>query len=181
MGKQIWKPGNMLYPLPAVMVSVGDREGNANILTIAWTGTVCTNPPMVYISVRPERYSYHMIEESGEFVINLTTERLARATDYCGLLSGRDVDKWKETGLTADEMIYLGPCCTSPGFSTEVLHIYLALGLHRGKMHLDPDEFLNVEKYKLSELEKLVMSGEIDDAKTIIAVLKARRYLEDRK
>ena len=87
----------------------------------------------------------------------------------------------EETGLTADEMIYLGPCCTSPGFSTEVLHIYLALGLHRGKMHLDPDEFLNVEKYKLSELEKLVMSGEIDDAKTIIAVLKARRYLEDRK
>ena len=78
-------------------------------------------------------------------------------------------------------MIYLGPCCTSPGFSTEVLHIYLARGLHRGKMHLDPDEFLNVEKYKLGELEKLVMSGEIDDAKTIIAVLKARRYLEDRK
>ena len=100
MGKQIWKPGNMLYPLPAVMVSVGDREGNANILTIAWTGTVCTNPPMVYISVRPERYSYHMIEESGEFVINLTTERLARATDYCGVRSGRDVDKWKECGLT---------------------------------------------------------------------------------
>ena len=84
----------------------------------------------------------------------------------------------EETGLTADEMIYLGPCCTSPGFSTEVLHIYLALGLHRGEMHLDPDEFLNVEKYKLSELEKLVMSGEIDDAKTIIAVLKARKYLE---
>ena len=100
MGKQIWKPGNMLYPLPAVMVSVGDREGNANILTIAWTGTVCTNPPMVYISVRPERYSYHMIEESGEFVINLTTERLARAADYCGVRSGRDVDKWKECGLT---------------------------------------------------------------------------------
>lgn len=100
MGKQIWKPGNMLYPLPAVMVSAGDREGNANILTIAWTGTVCTNPPMVYISVRPERYSYHMIEESGEFVINLTTERLARATDYCGVRSGRDVDKWKECGLT---------------------------------------------------------------------------------
>ena len=84
----------------------------------------------------------------------------------------------EETGLTADEMIYLGPCCTSPGFSTEVLHIYLARGLHSGKMHLDPDEFLNVEKYKLSELEAKVMSGEIDDAKTIIAVLKARKYLE---
>ena len=66
MAKQIWKPGNMVYPLPAVMVSTGDKKGNQNILTVAWTGTVCTNPAMVYISVRPERYSYHMIEESGE-------------------------------------------------------------------------------------------------------------------
>ena len=91
MAKQIWKPGNMVYPLPAVMVSTGDKQGNQNILTVAWTGTVCTNPAMVYISVRPERYSYHMIEESGEFVINLTTEKLARATDFCGVRSGRDV------------------------------------------------------------------------------------------
>nr|WP_294491985.1 flavin reductase family protein [uncultured Mediterraneibacter sp.] len=100
MAKQIWKPGNMLYPLPAVMVSTADREGNSNILTVAWTGTVCTNPPMVYISVRPERYSYHMIKESKEFVINLTTKKLAKATDYCGVRSGRDVDKWKECRLT---------------------------------------------------------------------------------
>lgn len=99
MGKQIWKPGNMLYPLPAVMVSAGSADGRRNILTIAWTGTVCTNPAMVYISVRPERYSYPMIRESGEFVINLTTERLVKATDYCGVKSGRDVDKWKETRL----------------------------------------------------------------------------------
>lgn len=90
----------MIYPLPAVMVSTADREGRSNILTIAWTGTVCTNPPMAYISVRPERYSYHMIKESGEFVINLTTKQLARATDYCGVRSGRDVDKWKECRLT---------------------------------------------------------------------------------
>lgn len=90
----------MLYPLPAVMVSTADRSGKTNILTVAWTGTICTNPPMVYISVRPERYSYQMIKESGEFVINLTTESLIRATDYCGVRSGRDVDKWKETGLT---------------------------------------------------------------------------------
>lgn len=103
MGKQIWKPGNMIYPLPAVMVSTADKEGNSNILTVAWTGTVCTNPPMAYISVRPERYSYHMIEQSGEFVINLTTEKLFRATDYCGVRSGRDVDKWKECGLTQKE------------------------------------------------------------------------------
>ena len=101
MAKQIWKPGNMLYPLPAVMVSVADKEGNPNIITVAWAGTVCTNPPMVSISVRPERYSYHMIDETGEFVINLTTEKLAYATDYCGVRSGKDVDKFKEMGLTA--------------------------------------------------------------------------------
>ena len=100
MAKQTWKPGNMVYPLPAVMVSCGDKEGNTNIITIAWTGTICTNPAMLYISVRPERYSYSMIKESGEFVVNLTTEALAKVTDYCGVRSGRDVDKWKETGLT---------------------------------------------------------------------------------
>lgn len=99
MNKQVWKPGNMLYPLPAVMVSVSDKAGNNNILTIAWTGTVCTNPPMLYISVRPERFSYPMIKETGEFVVNLTTEKLVRAADFCGVKSGRNVDKWKETGL----------------------------------------------------------------------------------
>ena len=102
MGKEIWKPGNMLYPLPAVMVSAGDMKGQTNILTVAWTGTICTNPAMVYISVRPERYSYQMIKETKEFVINLTTEKLARATDYCGVRSGRDVDKWKEMNLHAE-------------------------------------------------------------------------------
>ena len=109
MSRQIWKPGNMLYPLPAVMVSTGDKAGNQNILTVAWTGTICTNPPMAYISVRPERYSYQMIKDTGEFVINLTTERLAKVTDYCGVRSGRDTDKWKETGLTpgtAENMLY---------------------------------------------------------------------------
>lgn len=99
-GRMLWKPGNMVYPVPAVMVTAADREGKSNIITIAWTGTVCTNPPMAYISVRPERYSYGMLKETGEFVINLTTEKLVRATDYCGVKSGRDTDKWKETGLT---------------------------------------------------------------------------------
>ena len=103
MTKQIWKPGNMLYPLPAVMVSVTDGKGEDDIITVAWTGTICTNPPMVYISVRPERHSYHMIKETGEFVINLTTEKLAKATDFCGVRSGRDVDKFKETGLTREK------------------------------------------------------------------------------
>ena len=99
-GRMLWKPGKMVYPVPAVMVTAADREGKSNIITIAWTGTVCTNPPMAYISVRPERYSYGMLKETGEFVINLTTEKLVRATDYCGVKSGRDTDKWKETGLT---------------------------------------------------------------------------------
>ena len=100
MAKQIWKAGNMVYPLPAVMVSVGTKSGETNIITIAWTGTICTNPAMLYISVRPERHSYQMIKESGEFVVNLTTEALVQATDFCGVRSGKDVDKWKETGLT---------------------------------------------------------------------------------
>ena len=103
MAKRQFKPGNMLYPVPAVLVSVADREGKSNLFTVAWAGTVCTNPPMLSISVRPERYSYHMIKETGEFVVNLTTESMAFATDYCGVRSGRDTDKWKDTGLTREK------------------------------------------------------------------------------
>lgn len=98
--KETWKPGTLIYPLPAVLVTVGDSIENSNIMTIAWTGTICTNPPMCYISVRKERHSYDMLRRTGEFVINLTTEAMARATDWCGVRSGRDYDKWKETGLT---------------------------------------------------------------------------------
>lgn len=100
MGKQAWKPGNMLYPLPAVLISVADRQGNQNVFTVAWTGTICSDPAMVSISVRPERFSYHMLRETGEFVINLTTRELAFATDYCGVKSGKDIDKFKEMHLT---------------------------------------------------------------------------------
>ena len=100
MTKEIWKPGNMLYPLPVVMVSMADRAGNYNIITIAWAGTVCTNPPMVSISVRPDRYSFPILKETGEFVVNLTTKELAYATDFCGVKSGREVDKFKALGLT---------------------------------------------------------------------------------
>lgn len=103
MARRQFKPGNMLYPVPAVMVTVADKEGNSNIFTVAWAGTVCSDPPMLSISVRPERYSYHMIKETGEFVVNLTTEKLVRATDFCGVRSGRDTDKWKETGLTKEK------------------------------------------------------------------------------
>ncbi|MBR5863724.1 MAG: flavin reductase family protein [Alistipes sp.] len=98
--KQSWKPGTMIYPVPAVLVSVGENEQEYNLFTVAWTGTVCTSPPMCYISVRPERHSYDILKRTGEFVINLTTGRLARATDWCGVRSGRDYDKFKEMGLT---------------------------------------------------------------------------------
>ena len=107
MPKKLWKAGNMLYPLPAVMVSVSDGNGKDNIITVAWAGTVCTNPPMVSISVRPSRYSYQMIRDTGEFVINLTTEELAYATDYCGVRSGRDVDKFAEMHLTKEKAEYV--------------------------------------------------------------------------
>ena len=100
MGKQNWKPGNMLNPVPAVMVSVTDENGRSNIITVAWAGTICTNPPMVSISVRPSRYSYDIIDRTGEFVINLTNQELVKACDYCGVVSGRDVDKFKEMKLT---------------------------------------------------------------------------------
>ena len=100
MAKTNFKAGNMLYPMPAVLVSVADKQGNTNILTIAWAGTVCSNPPLVSISVRPSRFSHHMLMESREFVINLTTKELVFATDYCGVKSGRGVDKWKELHLT---------------------------------------------------------------------------------
>lgn len=99
MSKQSWKPGNMLYPAPAVLITVADKEGVANIFTVAWTGTVCSDPPMVTISVRPERYSHHIIEETQEFVINLTTRALAYATDYCGVKSGKYTDKIKDMNL----------------------------------------------------------------------------------
>lgn len=100
MGKQTFKPGNMVYPLPALMVSCQRPGEKPNIITIAWAATVCSTPPMVSISVRKERYSYDIIKETGEYVINLTTKDLAYATDLCGVKSGRDMDKFKEAKLT---------------------------------------------------------------------------------
>lgn len=98
--KEFWKPGNMLYPIPAVMVSCGSLEDKPNIITIAWAGTICSNPAMVSISIRKERYSYDLIKNSKEFVINLVTEELVKQADYCGVKSGRDVDKFKQMKLT---------------------------------------------------------------------------------
>jgi flavin reductase (DIM6/NTAB) family NADH-FMN oxidoreductase RutF len=100
MSKILWKPGTMIYPLPAVMVSSGSVPEEYNIMTISWTGTICTDPPMCYISVRPNRHSYEIIKKNGEYVINLTTKKLAYATDWCGVKSGADHNKFKEMGLT---------------------------------------------------------------------------------
>ena len=98
--KKSFKPGTMIYPLPAVLVSCGSSPQEYNVLTVSWTGTVCTNPPMCYVSIRPERHSYDIIKRNGCFVINLTTKSLARATDFCGVRSGRDCNKFKESGIT---------------------------------------------------------------------------------
>lgn len=102
MSKVMWKPGTFEYPIPAVLVSSGDME-NSNVLTVAWTGIINTNPALVYISVRPERYSHNIIKENKEFVINLTTEKLAYATDWCGVRSGAKFDKFKEMRLTKEK------------------------------------------------------------------------------
>ncbi len=101
MMREQWRPGTMLYPLPAVLVSCGSSVRDSNLLTVAWTGTVCSDPAMLYISVRPERHSYDMIRRTMEFTVNLTTAAMARATDRCGVTSGRDHNKWLENGLTA--------------------------------------------------------------------------------
>lgn len=117
--KQYWRGGNMLYPVPAVMVSVQRPEEKPNIITVAWAGTVCTNPAMVSISVRKERYSYDILRETGEFVINLVTKDLVRAADYCGVRSGRDVDKFQEMKLTALPSKYI----QAPGISESPVNL----------------------------------------------------------
>ena len=107
MGKQYWKPGNMLYPLPVVMASCQRAGERPNIITLAWAGTVCSDPAMVSISVRKERYSHDIIQDTGEFVLNLVTEKLVFATDFCGVKSGRDVDKFGEMKLTPLKSVHI--------------------------------------------------------------------------
>lgn len=164
--KKTWKPGNMLYPLPAVMVSVTDGKGRDNIITVAWAGTVCTNPPMVSISVRPSRFSYDMIKNTGEFVINLTTERLAYATDYCGVRSGKDVDKFKEMNLTKEKADFVkAPMIAESPVSIECRvkevkelgshHMFLAevLAVHAEEAYMDKNN-----KFQLNKSHPLVYS-----------------------
>ncbi|MDA3894184.1 MAG: flavin reductase family protein [Salinivirgaceae bacterium] len=107
MPKTTWKPGTMIYPVPAVMVTCGNNPDNYNIITIAWTGTINSDPPMCYISVRKTRNSYKLIRDCGEFVINLTTKKLAKATDWCGVRSGARYDKFKEMNLTPIPATYV--------------------------------------------------------------------------
>ena len=102
MSKLKWKPGTMLYPVPPVMVSCGDMD-NSNIITVAWTGIICTDPAMTYVSIRKERHSYDIIKSKGEFVINLASANLARTVDFCGVKSGRNIDKFKECNLTKEK------------------------------------------------------------------------------
>lgn len=166
MGKQEWKPGNMVYPLPAVMVSCNEEGKAANIITVAWTGTVCTNPAMVYISVRPERYSYDIIKNSKEFVINLTTEALVYATDFCGVKSGRDMDKFKETGLTPMMgTLKQAPMITESPVNIEcVVEQVLPLGSHHMflakvvAVHVDESYMDEKGKFHLSQASPIVYS-----------------------
>lgn len=109
MSKQMWKPGTMLYPVPAVMVSCSDREGANNIITVAWTGIICSEPPMLYVSIRPERFSHNMIKSTGSFVVNLPTRKLAFALDFCGVKSGKTVDKFRELKLTPEKSNLVAP------------------------------------------------------------------------
>ena len=166
MEKEIWKPGNMLYPLPVVMVSMADKNGKFNIITIAWAGTVCTNPPMVSISVRPERYSYSILRETGEFVINLTTRDLVYATDYCGVKSGRDVDKFRELGLTpVVASVVKAPLIRESPVNLECrVNRILSLGSHElflaevAAVHADRRYMDEQNKFHLEKAEPIVYS-----------------------
>lgn len=131
----------MVYPLPAVLVSCGDNE-QSNLVTVAWTGTVCTNPAMLYISLRPERHSYGIIREKMEFTVNLTTEAMARATDWCGVKSGRDFDKWKETGLTPEKGVKVG--CPSVAESPLSIECRVREIIPLGSHHMFVAEVLDV-------------------------------------
>jgi flavin reductase (DIM6/NTAB) family NADH-FMN oxidoreductase RutF len=155
-----FKPGTMIFPLPAVMVSCGENPQEHNIITIAWTGTVSSDPPMCYISVRPGRHSYEIIKRTGEFVINLTTENLARATVWCGCRSGSKFNKWKEMNLTPGEAkIVKAPIILEAPVNIECkVKQIIELGVH----HMFLAEVVNVradEKYLDPESGKFDLAG----------------------
>ena len=161
MGKVLWKAGTFEYPIPAVMVSLGTME-KSNIITVAWTGILCTNPAKVYISVRKERYSYNIIKETGEFVINLTTKDLAYATDWCGVRSGSKYDKFKEMKLTKQKanfvkcpMIKESPvsieCRVSEIKELGSHHMFIAdvLGINADEKYIDEKGAFDISKCNL--------------------------------
>ena len=159
--KIIWKPGTFIYPLPVVMVSCGTME-KSNIITVAWTGILNTNPATVYIAVRPTRYSYHLIKEQGEFVINLTNKNLARATDWCGVKTGSKVDKFKEVKLTKEKANFVKcPMIKESPVSVECEvkeiqemgshHVFVAevLAIHADKQYIDEKGAFDISKCDL--------------------------------
>lgn len=166
MAKTFWKPGTIIYPLPAVMVSCGNTPEEFNIITVSWTGTINSDPPMCYISVRPGRHSYDIIKRTGEFVINLTTEKLAKATDWCGCRTGAKFDKWKEMNLTPGAaQIVKAPVITESPVNIECkVKQILELGSHH--MFISDvvavsveDEFLNENgAFSFSKANPLVYS-----------------------
>lgn len=148
-GKELWKPGNMLYPIPAVMVSC-QREGEKpNIITVAWAGNVCSSPAMLSISVRKERYSYDILKETGEFVVNLTNRKLAYATDWCGVRSGKDYDKFKEMHLTPLESRFV----SAPGIAESPVNIECKV---RNVLELGSHDMLVAEVMGVTVDEKLL-------------------------
>ena len=161
MAKELWKPGTFEYPIPAVMVSCGDMK-KSNIITVAWTGIISSNPAQVYISIRPERYSYNIIKETGEFIINLTTEKLAYATDWCGVKSGKNVDKFKEMKLTKQKANFVKcPMIEESPVSIECKvkeikdmgshHMFIAdvLGINTDKKYIDENGAFDISKCNL--------------------------------
>ena len=153
--KQEWRPGNMLYPVPAVMVSCQRENEKPNIITVAWAGTICSDPVMLSISVRKERYSHQIISETKEFVVNLTTKDLCRATDYCGVRSGRDVDKFKEMNLTPQKSskINAPAIAESPvNIECKVVNV-IELGLH--DMFIAKVEAVHVDEKLLDDKGRL--------------------------
>ena len=166
MSKQHWKAGNMVYPVPAVMVSCQAPGQKPNIITVAWCGTICTSPAMLYISVRPERYSYDIIKSTGEFVVNLVTKDLTYATDYCGVKSGRDVDKFAEMNLTPLKSQFV----SAPGIDESPVNIeckvrqILPLGSHDMfladvvAVHADEKYMDEKHKFHLEQAEPIIYS-----------------------
>lgn len=157
MGKQVWKPSTLLNPVPAVMVTCADTAGKANIITLAWAGTINSDPPMISISVRRERYSYGLIKEKGQFAVNLTTEKLTFATDLCGVKSGRDVDKFEAAKLTAEKASVIDvPIIKESPVSLEcIVKNRLELGSH--DMFIAEIVAVDVEEGLLDEKGKLML------------------------